>query len=198
MLRTDSQPMKGKNKFTTSQINQIKELIAEKVQATPEKQKAIRGKIRMLGFHYSDFNSKKDGYTVIDFENLVHLGLIKIIGENSKPNSFTTPKRKLAIEIKPSIPLETTYINSILCSLKMNSFDPMKDNESVIADCPGNYILCLRYNAKLPNVSIKPTLSLFEGLYVIYTGIASVSLRIKDYRQHFKGHNAGRSTLRES
>lgn len=38
----------------------------------------------------------------------------------------------------------------------------------------------------------------FEGLNVIYTGIAGGSLRTRDFRQHFKGDNAGRSTLRKS
>ncbi len=33
---------------------------------------------------------------------------------------------------------------------------------------------------------------------MIYTGIASGSLRTRDYREHFKGNNAGRSTLRKS
>lgn len=53
--------MKGQNTFTSSQILTIKKLIAEKVISTPDKQKGIRGKIRKIGFHYSDFSSKKDG-----------------------------------------------------------------------------------------------------------------------------------------
>jgi len=38
----------------------------------------------------------------------------------------------------------------------------------------------------------------FDGLQVIYTGIAGGSLRTRDFKQHFKGNNAGRSTLRKS
>ena len=93
-----------------------------------------------------------------------------------------------------------TSINfaSVLKIFKQNRFDPTIDRETIIADNPGNYILCLRRNANLPAVSIKPTLTTFEGLKVIYTGIAGGSLRSRDYRQHFKGNNAGRSTLRKS
>jgi len=89
-------------------------------------------------------------------------------------------------------------INKILEGFKLNSFDPKYDSEINVADNPGNYILCLRKNSKLPTVSITPTMTKFEGLKVIYTGIAGSSLRIRDYRQHFKGNNAGRSTLRKS
>ena len=79
--------MKGQNTFTTTQVEAIKKLIAEKGKATPDKQKGIRGKIRNLGFHFSDFSSKKDGFTVADFENLIRSGQIKVVGGNYKPTS---------------------------------------------------------------------------------------------------------------
>jgi hypothetical protein len=74
----------------------------------------------------------------------------------------------------------------------------MFDSESKIPDYSGNYILCLRTSSELPSVGIKPFITPFEGLQVIYTGIASQSLRSRDYRQHFTGNNAGRSTIRKS
>ena len=70
--------MKGKNIFTTSEVDKIKKLIAEKGEATPSKQKGIRNKIRELGFYYSDFSSQKDGYTVEDFNGLIRSGKIKV------------------------------------------------------------------------------------------------------------------------
>src|SRR5690606_8245013 len=42
------------------------------------------------------------------------------------------------------------------------------------------------------------TFKKFGDLDVLYTGIANKSLRKRDYRQHFTGDNAGRSTLRKS
>jgi hypothetical protein len=192
--------MKGQNTFTTSEIDQIKKLIADKVRATPDKQKGIRGKIRKLGFHYSDFSSKKDGYTVVDFEALIRSGQIKVVGGNYKPSTTPTPKTitKVATTVKPIVTTVSTDFNLILKTFKQNRFDPRTDNERIIADSSGNYILCLRTASKLPNVSVKPTLTIFDGLQVIYTGIAGGSLRSRDYRQHFKGNNAGRSTLRKS
>lgn len=192
--------MKGQNTFTTSQIDQIKKLIADKVRATPDKQKGIRGKIRKLGFHYSDFSSKKDGYTVADFEALIRSEQVKVVGGNYIPSSIPTPiaNTKVATTVTPIANTVSTDINSILETIKQNRFDPRTDNEKIIPDNSGNYILCLRTTSKLPVVSVKPTLSNFEGLQVIYTGIAGGSLRSRDYRQHFKGNNAGRSTLRKS
>jgi hypothetical protein len=91
-----------------------------------------------------------------------------------------------------------TDLKSILASLSQNRFDPKTQSESLVADRAGNYIICLKNGSKLPTVAIKPVMIKFEGLDVIYTGIASISIRIRDYRQHFTGNNAGRSTLRKS
>lgn len=194
--------MKGQNTFTTSQIEALKRLINRKIVASKDEQKRIRDKIRdIYKFYFSDFSSKK-GYTVSDLEELIRLGKIKI--SNSNYVATVTPtfiktiyKPKPAI-ISVSITTNFAHLNSNLDAFKQNCFDPTADNETIIANSSGNYILCLRKNSKLPLVSIKPILINFEGLQVIYTGIAGGSLRTRDFRQHFKGNNAGRSTLRKS
>jgi hypothetical protein len=193
--------MKGQNIFTSSQILTIKKLIAEKVVARPDKQKGIRAKIRRIGFHYSDFSSKKDGYTVGYFEALIRSGKIKVSNGNYNPEANTTTKiieKTTTVELKIPKNQKSNSLKSNLDILKINRFDPKTDSEAIIANSSGNYILCLKKNLNLPAVSIKPTLTSFEGLQVIYTGIASGSLRTRDFRQYFKGNNAGRSTLRKS
>lgn len=193
--------MKGQNTFTSLQIQTIKKLIAEKAVATTDKQKVIRAKIRKIGFHYSDFSSKKDGYIVADFEALIRSGQIKISDVNYKPTTTATNKpidKSKPVEKRIIVTQKSNGLNSNLDNFKVNLFDPKTDNETIIANSSGNYILCLKKNSKLPTVSIKPILTNFEGLQVIYTGIASGSLRTRDFRQHFKGNNAGRSTLRKS
>jgi len=69
--------MRGRNKFSETDANKIKNLICEKVRATPNEQKVIRNKIRRLGFYYSDFSNQK-GYTVEDFNALVDSGEVVI------------------------------------------------------------------------------------------------------------------------
>ncbi|GEM_PF-356910 len=193
--------MKGQKTFTKDQIKKITELIAEKVRAPADRQKAIRSKIRKMGFYYSDFSSEKSGYTVADFDSLIRAGLIKISDSNAR---IAAPEETLAVAIP-----DTATQKADVCpggievlpyfdALKSGCFDPQKHHETVIADSPGNYIICLKKDVDLPQVSITPVLTRFHGLDVVYTGIASKSLRKRDYRQHFRGNNAGRSTLRKS
>lgn len=191
--------MKGLNTFTNSEILELKKLIAEKEIATPDKQKGIRRKIRKIGFYFSDFSSKKDGYSVADFEEFISLKKIVIIDGSYIIETNSTNKtieKKTTVEKKKSS--DSKGLKSILETFKKNRFDPSADSEIIIANSSGNYILCLKKNSTLPTVSIKPILTNFEELEVIYTGIASGSLRTRDFRQHFKGNNAGRSTLRKS
>ena len=82
--------------------------------------------------------------------------------------------------------------------LLSNRFNPDYDSSNKISDSPGIYVICLKSGCYLPEVSVKPELKQFDGLEVIYVGISSKSLRGRDYRQHFNGNNAGRSTLRKS
>lgn len=193
--------MKGKKVFTTLQIEAIKRLADLKIGKSPTEQLSIRNEIRnVYKFYFSDFSNKK-GYTSESIEELILSGKIKISDEKYKPiNTMATKaiNQPKPVEKKlPIIPKSKGLIDN-LDNFKINRFDPKIDSESIIPNSPGNYILCLRKNSKLPAVRLKPVLTYFEGLEVIYTGIASGSLRTRDFRQHFKGNNAGRSTLRKS
>lgn len=91
-------------------------------------------------------------------------------------------------------------LEGVLAVMKGNFFDPAKHQATVIPDQPGNYLFCLRVNSQLPSLpAIEiPQLTRFEGYQVIYTGISKKSLHGRDYKKHFAGNNAGRSTLRKS
>ncbi len=192
--------MKGKDTFTLAEINKLEELIILRNKTPSSGQKAIRQKMRNIGFY------GKDDWGIIDLQvadlpSLIKSGRIKVVGGNFN-QSLSPSATKVEVRTKPK---ETTSaiisfadLESILKSFKNNRFDPQVDNELKVNNISGNYIICLRKNAKLPKVSITPILTSFEGLEVVYTGIASISLRTRDYRQHFKGNNAGRSTLRKS
>jgi len=193
--------LKGKNEFTADTIKKLEELIKLRIKTPSSGQKSIRQKMRNLGLYGQDDWGITD-MQVFDLHSLIKSGRIKIIGGNFKPSSASTVVSKPIPTAKPKAPksstTSSTNIDKILESFKANCFDPKLDEENKIDDSSGNYILCLRKNSKLPTVSISPTLTKFEGLNVIYTGIAGGSLRTRDFRQHFKGNNAGRSTLRKS
>jgi hypothetical protein len=193
--------LKGKDEFTADTINKLEELIKLRIKTPSSGQKSIRQKMRNLGLYGQDDWGITD-MQVSDLHSLIKSGRIKIIGGNYQPSSASIAVSKPTSTTKPNTPksstTSSTNIDKILESFKVNCFDPKLDAENKIDDSPGNYIICLRKNAKLPTVSISPTLTNFEGINVIYTGIAGGSLRTRDFRQHFKGDNAGRSTLRKS
>lgn len=74
--------MKSKKEFTQSEINNIKELINLKLQASTDEQKKIRNEIRKIGFYWEDFHpqteSPKVKYNLENFEKLVEEGYIII------------------------------------------------------------------------------------------------------------------------
>lgn len=68
--------MKGKTHFTKTEVDRIRELLRAKSHASRAEQKVLRQKIRDTGFFISDFGSSC--FSVIEFENLIKTGSIKI------------------------------------------------------------------------------------------------------------------------
>ncbi len=90
-------------------------------------------------------------------------------------------------------------MDKVLLSFKQNKFDPQIHTSDELPNSPGNYLICLKPKATLFNQKKSPPkIKKFNTLAVIYTGISTSSLRSRDFRQHFTGNNAGRSTLRKS
>ena len=190
--------MKGKNQFLKSEFEQLKTLIKEKQTADKTEQKSIRNRIRKIGFYFSDFSNQKKGYNISDLEQLVKTGEIKVVGITNnieKPKVGTKQKENpKQTEVKT---FKKSNLTKALIDFTKNRFEPNKDLENVIPDTCGNYIICLKKQSKLPKSEYKVELQTFDGLNVVYTGIAGTSLKKRDYRQHFKG-NSGSSTLRKS
>lgn len=74
--------MKGKDTFTKAEVEAIKKLIKEKLQAPGDKQKGIRAKIRRKGFYWEEYHPiaevPKVEYNVENFEKLIADGIITI------------------------------------------------------------------------------------------------------------------------
>jgi GIY-YIG catalytic domain len=179
--------MKGKDIFTLSEISELRSLIKERIKADRSRQKGIRAKMRRIGFYGSDDFGITD-LQPSDFERLITSGRVKIVGRTTKPSN--APKRVTKVVKKPTVTGKVTDIFTL--------FDPSKHTSNDIPDNPGNYIVCLKKGSKLPDIGVEYEMKMYRKLNVIYTGIAGKSLRKRDYRQHFKGNNAGSSTLRKS
>lgn len=100
--------MKGKDTFTKNEMARIKQLIIERCHAPSSKQKAIRDKMRAIGFYGSDFGIKD--MTIEKFENLIRDGRIKIIKEGTaisqgsiKEQIHTTSQEKVIESFPPLI-----------------------------------------------------------------------------------------------
>lgn len=216
---------KGKKVFTKAEADKIRSLITQKLASGRTEQKVIRDAIRDIGFYYSDFSGSKHGYTIADFDGLIltnkitihddiaRYAIIPAVSSDQSDIYQTDSSKKPDIFVQLFIPetehsillsdnshgntSERLKVDEFLPILKANRFDPEISRTQIIPSKPGIYLICLREGAVLPSGSITPTVKVFDTLQVIYTGI-SKDLYNRDYKTHFTGNNAGRSTLRKS
>lgn len=97
--------MKGKDKFTEAEISKLKMLIQKRCNTPSNQQKAVRDKMRAIGFYGSDFGIKD--MTIEKFEGLIRDGHIKIIKEGTVISQDSVKKQMqstLQEEITESLP----------------------------------------------------------------------------------------------
>lgn len=70
--------LKGKNTFTQNEIDQLKDLIRQRVNAPRNEQKSIRNKMRRIGFYGKDDWGITD-CQISDLDALIKSGEITII-----------------------------------------------------------------------------------------------------------------------
>ena len=64
--------------FTRAEIAEIKRIVREKQTAPADRQKALRAKLRKLGFYISDY-SDEPGFVESDVDDLIRRGTITVI-----------------------------------------------------------------------------------------------------------------------
>ena len=70
--------MKGRNRFSYHEANQIRDLLRRKVRADSLEQVKQRGQIRNIGFYITDFDQSYSGFTANDLDRLVENGIIEV------------------------------------------------------------------------------------------------------------------------
>ena len=160
--------MKGKNIFTQSEIERLKELIRRRTMSTSKSEKKkLRDAMRKIGFYGRDDFGITD-CQVTDLERLISDGRIKVIGNNliSKSeyisNTIEPTKEKIATDFAT---VEKELIKGYFQSVSSLSADAIP-NES------GIYCIKLRESSTLPSKFGK-----IREDKIIYIGIASKSLR---------------------
>jgi hypothetical protein len=130
-----------KTKFTKNEYNELKLLISKKALSDRDEQKKIRNRIRRIGFHFSDFSSKKR-YDVSDLEELVKSGQIQIHGE---------------VKITSSKKIRKSAVQKLTSNSVKNLSDPFSNArfcdfgklDAAILNQTGLYCIRLRDNVKL-------------------------------------------------
>ena len=142
--------MKGKTEFNQIEVYEIKKLVKQKELASTSEQKNIRGKIRRLGFYYSDYSSKKENYNLNDFEALIKNGSIKIIGEKTIQNQYTKSIEEKPIKNPTNNFKNNKSISEIELMLILNkSFYFAKDIDSKVPNSTGFYCIKLSDKSRL-------------------------------------------------
>ena len=89
--------MKGKDIFTQSEIQDLRNLIKQRIYADRSRQKSIRAKMRRIGFYGQDDFGIND-LQPTDFEMLLNSGRLRIVGEDQpiskKVENKTDSKRE--------------------------------------------------------------------------------------------------------
>lgn len=70
--------MSGRSAFSSSEIAVIRELLREVRRADRSQQKAIRAKMRRLGFFITDYATDQQGFTASDLDELIARGTITV------------------------------------------------------------------------------------------------------------------------
>lgn len=134
--------------FTENEAKEIRILIKQKESASKDKKKGIRHKIREIGFHYSDFSSSKKGYTVLDFDNLIKSGQIRISNASRSLTNIELPK---IIKQKSMKVLQNDEVTNVEKQLIANAnFKQYSQLNTSTLGKTGFYCLRLKQGAALP------------------------------------------------
>lgn len=69
--------------FTRSEVDELRHIIREKQTADRDRQKALRTRMRDMGFHISDFSDEPEGFVASDLDELIQRGTIIVEGTRS-------------------------------------------------------------------------------------------------------------------
>lgn len=70
--------VKSKTIFSTVDAAKVRQMLSEKENADRDEQKAIRRRVRKLGFYIEDFRTSHDPFTAADFDALIKTGAINV------------------------------------------------------------------------------------------------------------------------
>jgi hypothetical protein len=71
----------GRSSFNPAEVDELRRLLREKQTADRSRQKALRARMRRIGFYISDFASDYKGFVVSDLDELIRRGTITVVDD---------------------------------------------------------------------------------------------------------------------
>jgi hypothetical protein len=197
----DTDDVKGTNRFTSAQADQIRALLRKRAVVDRSEQKRLRDGLRAIGFYISDWSGP--GLGPSDFDALARSGQIKITDASratrspslapAQPRRVSTPapsSRSAAAKVQSAAP--AAAVPAARASLTA----PRHSLAEAAAHVPGMPGLYAIYG----DVGVWQQLKLGDPPddRPLYIGKAEDSLVSRDLRTHFGSGRTGSSTVRRS
>jgi hypothetical protein len=188
--------MKGRSTFTRAEIDDLRRLILEKQTADRDRQKALRTRMRRIGFHISDFG-QYHGFVVSDLDDLIARGVITVgndepQGSRMATRSSSDPAAQKTVALGQNEELDG-YVRDAQIALGRNRSHSIAQAEAHVPPRPGLYAI---------HGSAETWVELGLGEppddRALYVGKAEDSLITRDIKAHFGDGRTGQSTLRRS
>lgn len=189
--------MKGRDRFTTLEAEQIRQLLDGVRRAEPgAAQKQLRDQLRALGFYISDWGGGPAGFTRSDFDELVGHGTVTVDGE--KPGS-APEKASASGTAPPTLALTRPQPPAAVAAV-----------EHLAALTAGPMTIATAFSGAVPNrgglYAMYAEASAWQDLGLgvppdgrpLYVGKAERSLRSRDLSTHFASGRTGQSSPRRS
>ncbi len=196
--------MKGKTIFTKLEALAIEALIEQKCNASSDKQKGIRAKIRTLGFYASDFGVG-NGYTVNDFRRVVKIIETKdaALVDQAPIKTILKEKAKSPILQSSFEMISLNHAENIITQLKDFDFqgfvtiNHVRQNNKIIPQIKGVYIILKTakkytfreigssgyFKGKDPNVSLDELKANWvDNSQIVYVGKAGSNTSLSTLR----------------
>ncbi len=127
--------MKGKSVFTEAEINKLRELIKIRNRTNSSQQKAMRGKMRAIGFYGKDDWGIVD-LQISDLEDLIKDRKIKIADSKAtllnKDNEIQNIRHSLGEHSEKTYDTEIKTKSTTVGSNSKTSFDPISNSDTAI------------------------------------------------------------------
>ena len=96
----------GRRSFTPAEIDELRRLIREKETADGSRQKALRARMRWMGFYISDFASGAGGFVASDLDDLISRGVIVVESAHAASETPVAPSPSPAphaVEVRDAV-----------------------------------------------------------------------------------------------